>query len=165
MILSRTSQYAIQALVHLAIQPRGVPVLAHDIARRLNVPAAYLSKIMQSLCKGGFLYSQRGRHGGFYLEEGKETVAMMEVLVYIDGDDFTRDCVLGLKVCSDETACPMHCEWKPIKQTIIDLLRECTFKKLAEDVRSGRYRLADLPLATIAQALPHGMREKLYGED
>lgn len=149
MILSRTSQYAIQALVYLASQPRGVPVLAHDIARRLNVPASYLSKIMQSLCKGRFLYSQRGRHGGFYLEEGVETVGLMEMLVYLEGEDFTRDCVLGLKVCSDETACPMHCEWKPIKQTIVDLLRERTLKKLAEDVRSGRYRLADLPLALI----------------
>jgi hypothetical protein len=48
---------------------------------------------------------------------------------------------------------------------IVNLLKECTPKRLAEDVRSGKYRLADLPPAAITQALPHGMREKLYGED
>ena len=31
MILSRTSQYAIQALIFVATQPRGVPVLIHTL--------------------------------------------------------------------------------------------------------------------------------------
>ena len=165
MFLSRTSQYAIQALVYLAMQPRSMPVLARDIARSLNVSATYLSKIMQSLSKGMLLSSQRGRQGGFCLREGVEKVGLMEILAHTERALFTQDCVLGLKACSDETACPMHCEWKPIKQTVVDLLQECTLKLLAEDVRSGQYRLADLPLATITQALPHAMREKPYRED
>jgi DNA-binding IscR family transcriptional regulator len=55
MILSRTSQYAIQALIYIATQPPGEPVLNRKIAAYLNVPSAYLAKIMQSLCKGNLL--------------------------------------------------------------------------------------------------------------
>lgn len=157
MFLSRTSQYAIQALVYLAMQPRSMPVLARDIARSLNVSATYLSKIMQSLSKGMLLSSQRGRKGGFYLREGVEKVGIVEILAHTERVSFTQDCVLGLKACSDVTACPMHCDWKPIKQAIVDLLQRCTLQQLGEDVLSGRYQLADLPNASIAELLPPGV--------
>jgi len=54
--------------------------------------------------------------------------------------------LLGLKVCSDETACPLHVRWVPVKKKIIDLLQDATLEKLAKAVESGKYRLADIPL-------------------
>ncbi len=145
MILSRTSQYAIQALIFIATQPKGQPVLNREIAGYLNVPPAYLAKIMQSLCKGNLLYSFRGRLGGFCLREGAEKTDLLQVLAITEGPGFAQDCVLGLKVCSDATACPMHAKWKPIKQKVLALLQEQTLEKLARAVQTGRYRLTDLP--------------------
>lgn len=150
MILSRTSQYAIQALIFVATQPRGEPVLNRKIAEYLDVPSAYLAKIMQNLCKGNLLYSFRGRLGGFCLREGAEKTDLMQILALTEGSRFTEDCVLGLKVCSDATACPMHTKWKPIKQKIVDLLTEQTLEKLAAAVQSGKYRLTDLPNAILS---------------
>src|SRR5512134_60457 len=69
MILSRTSQYAVQALIYMATQPGATPVLNKDIAAQLGVPAPYLAKILQSLAKGNLLFSFRGRLGGFCLRE------------------------------------------------------------------------------------------------
>jgi len=149
MILSRTSQYAIQALIYIATQPPGQPVLNREIAAHLGVPSAYLAKIMQNLCKGNLLYSFRGRLGGFCLREGMEKTDLMQVLVLTEGSGFTDDCVLGLKVCSDETACPMHYRWKPIKEKVTQMLHEQTLEKLAVSVQSGKYRITDLPHAAI----------------
>jgi len=149
MILSRTGQYAVQALIYVATQPPGEPILNRTIAERLNVPTAYLAKIMQTLCKGNLLYSFRGRQGGFCLREGGEKTDLMQILVLIEGVGFTENCVLGLKVCSEETACPMHSKWKPIKDKIAGLLREQTLEKLAVAVKSGKYRIADLPFAAM----------------
>lgn len=150
MILSRTSQYAIQALIYIATQPRGEPVLNRKIADYLDVPSAYLAKIMQSLCKGNLLYSFRGRLGGFCLREGAEKTDLMHILTLTEGTGFTEDCLLGLKVCSDETACPMHTKWKPIKLKVVALLSEQTLEKLAAAVISGKYRLTDLPNAVLS---------------
>ena len=150
MILSRPSQYAIQALIFVATQPKGQPVLNREIASHLNVPSAYLAKIMQSLCKGNLLYSFRGRLGGFCLREGAEKTDLMQILLLTEGVGFAQDCVLGLKVCSDATACPMHAKWQPIKKKIIALLKEQTLEKLAKAVQTGKYRLADLPMAMMA---------------
>lgn len=149
MILSRTSQYAIQALIFIATRPSGEPVLNREIASYLGVPSAYLAKIMQSLCKGNLLYSYRGRLGGFCLREGAEKTDLMQILLMTEGTSFTKDCVLGLKVCSDATACPMHKKWVPIKHKIVALLNEQTLEKLARAVQGGKYRLSDLPGALL----------------
>lgn len=149
MILSRTSQYAIQALIYIATRPRGEPVLNREIAAHLGVPSAYLAKIMQNLCKGNLLDSFRGRLGGFCLREGAEKTDLMHVLILTEGTGFTDDCVLGLKVCSDETACPMHVRWKPIKEKVVQMLNEQTLEKLAIAVQSGKYRITDLPRMAI----------------
>ena len=152
-IISRTSQYAIQALIYLAIQPAGMKVSIRDIAARLNMSATYLAKIIQSLHKGMFLSSRRGCHGGIYLQKGAETAKLLHILAHTERGSLAQECLLGLKTCSDATACPMHAAWSPIKQTIVDLLQECTLQHLAEDVRNGRYQLTDLPQAAI-QTLP-----------
>lgn len=146
MIISRTSQYAIQALIYIATQDAGKLVLNREIAERLNVPAPYLAKIMQQLCRGGVLDSFRGRSGGFCLRYEASQINLMQILLETEGPDFTNGCVLGLKRCSDETACPMHSRWTPIKQHILDLLHEQTLDKLAHAVIIGKYRITDISL-------------------
>lgn len=154
MILSRTSQYAVQALIYMATQPLGAPILNKDIAAKLNVPAPYLAKILQSLAKGNLLYSFRGRLGGFCLKEEGQKMTLMDILLLTEGPAFTQSCLLGLKKCSDDTACPVHFRWAPVKEKIISLLKETTLDKLAKAVQSGKYRLADLPLAAFDQLRP-----------
>lgn len=150
MVLSRTSQYAMQALIYIATQAPGEPVLNRDIAERLNVPAAYLAKILQNLCKHGLLDSFRGRLGGFCLRDGMQKSTLMQVLQLTEGPDFTKNCILGLKECSDETACPMHFKWKPVKDKIIAMMNQMTLEELAKAVQTGKYRLADLPTSALA---------------
>lgn len=152
MILSRTSQYAIQALIFVATQPRGVPVLIRTVAERLNVPPPYLAKIMQGLARGRLIRTFRGRQGGVCLREGGEDTDLMQILTLIEGPDLMENCVLGLKICGDETACPVHAQWKPIKTKIVALLTRQTLGKLAGAVQSGKYRLTDLPHAVLASA-------------
>lgn len=150
MILSRTSQYAIQALIYMATQPENVPVLNRTIAGYLSVPPAYLAKIMQSLSRGGILYSFRGKQGGFCLREGAEKTDLMKILTLVEGPGLTENCVMGLKICSETTACPMHEKWMPIKLRIVELLEKQTLEKLAAAVKSGKYRLSELPLSALS---------------
>lgn len=145
MILSRTSQYAVQALIYMATQPVASPVLNKDIAAKLGVPAPYLAKILQNLARGNLLFSFRGRLGGFCLRESGDKINLMQILLLTEGPMFTQSCLLGLTECSDETACPLHARWIPVKKKIMDLLQDTTLDKLAKAVESGKYRLADIP--------------------
>lgn len=147
MIFSRTSQYAIQALIYLATQPRGQPVLNREIADSLGVPTAYLAKILQDLSRGHLLDSTRGRRGGFTLHSGAEQTSLLDIILLLEGIRIRRECLLGLKQCSDETACPVHRKWKRVKHEMFATLGRLTLSHLAEAVQRGQYRLSDLPLA------------------
>ena len=156
MILSRTTQYAIQALIYMATQPRGVKVLNRNIAESLGAPPTYLAKVLQNLCRGNLLYSYRGKQGGFCLQEDGEKITLMQIAVITEGHGFTKDCVLGLKVCNDAVPCPMHKQWHPIKQEIVKLLENQTLDTLSTAVMSGKYQLADLPTALMSGLKSHG---------
>lgn len=145
MIISRTTQYAIQAMIYMATQPPFTPVLNKKVAAVLNIPAPYLSKILPILARVNLLYSFRGRTGGFYLREDGGNITLMEIIEQTEGPNFTRRCVLGHKQCSDETACPLHHRWSPVKEKVMELLRATTLNELAAAVESGKYRLVDLP--------------------
>ncbi len=159
MLFSRTSQYAAQALIYLATQRSDRLVLTREIAANLYIPTDYLGKIMGTMSRAKLLRSVRGRHGGYALDKGAESVDMLQVLLLTEGSKYTQDCFLGFKTCSDDSACPLHCEWKPIKERIVALLREQTLGVLAAGVQRGEYRLTDLPLRTWEkEGLLHGRR-------
>jgi Rrf2 family protein len=138
-------------MIYMATQLPNTPVLNKDIAERLNVPAPYLAKILQAMSKGGLLSSFRGRLGGFCLREPAAQITLMRLLQLTEGADFTQSCLLGLKRCSDETACPVHARWLPIKEKVIEMLNQMTLADLAVAVQTGRYRLADMPLVAMAE--------------
>ena len=161
MILSRTSQYAIQSLIYIALQPSGVPVLNRVVAEYLGVPPPYLAKVMQTLGRGGLLLSFRGRQGGFCLREGCAKTNLMQIVTLVEGAGLTETCVLGLKVCADETGCPMHTQWKPIKAKIVELLETQTLDTLARAVQSGKYRINDLPGVILSSAAAPARRRRV----
>ena len=91
MILSRTTQYAIQALIYMATQPRGVAVLNRTIADHLKSSPTYLAKILQDLSRGNLLYSFRGKQGGFCLRENSDKINLMQIAILTEGPGFTDD--------------------------------------------------------------------------
>ncbi len=146
MIFSRSSQYAIQALVLLASEPRGRHVLCRTLASRLGLPQPYLSKLLQEFVRRGVITSMRGRQGGFAMLKTAEEVSLMEIMTIIGGERATAECFLGFKACADESACAMHCNWRPVKENLFQLLREQSLGKLVDAVRDGRCQLGMLEL-------------------
>src|SRR2546426_4721247 len=65
-MLSQTVDYSLRAIVWLASHPND-PQTNQQIANATLVPAGYLSKVMQSLGRGGLVTAQRGKRGGFLL--------------------------------------------------------------------------------------------------
>jgi len=149
MILSRTSQYAIQALIYMATQPSGVAILNRTIAEKLGASPTYLAKILQNLCRFDLLYSFRGKQGGFCLREEGEKINLLQIVLITEGSGIKEECVLGFKVCSDKKPCLMHKQWSPIRQEIVKLLQCQNLGFLAAEVLSGKYLLSDLPAVAL----------------
>jgi Rrf2 family transcriptional regulator, iron-sulfur cluster assembly transcription factor len=131
MIINRSTQYILQALMHLVAHPTGRPVLARELAEQLQLPPPYLAKLLQQPCRAGWLSSTRGRGGGFMLNPDSGNITLLEVLMLTEGERIHHECLLGLKACDDSTACVLHCQWKPIKQEILEHFGGYTLAQLA----------------------------------
>jgi len=153
MIFSRSTRYAIQALVLLAGQPPGRYMRCRTLADRLQLPLPYLSKLMVRFAQAGLLDSSRGRAGGYRLRQPPDAIHLLQVAEVVSAGRVGRECLLGLKNCSDDDACAMHCQWQPVKQRLFAMLEDQNLERLAQGVTNGRYRLAELNLERFTGAL------------
>ncbi len=87
MNISVKSEYALQAIFDLAMQPPGESIKIADIARRQKIPQKFLELILSSLKKGGFVESRRGAEGGYRLARAADQIAVGEVLAFVEQED------------------------------------------------------------------------------
>jgi Rrf2 family protein len=83
--LSTKSEYAIKALVRLALANGDGPVQARAISEFAGIPAKFLEQVMHDLRQGGLVYSQRGKGGGYVLAVDPAALSFADVIDLIDG--------------------------------------------------------------------------------
>lgn len=132
MRLSRTTRYALRALVHLA-RHGGKRIPAGELSRELDLPENYLSKTLHALAREGLLDANRGPGGGYRLASPPGEIALSDVLEPFETLDAGRECVLGRPECSEEDACPAHAEWKDVANEVAAFFRETTLEDVVGD--------------------------------
>jgi len=55
----------------------------------------------------------------------------------MEENDVLEKCVLGLKKCSENTPCPLHEQYKTIRQQLIKLFGSKTIQQLADEIKEG----------------------------
>lgn len=125
MRMTRTSRYAIRAVVELA-RHGDRRVSAEALSTELDLPENYLSKTLHTLAGEGLLDSNRGPGGGYRLAVPAEELTLMEVIEAFETLDASRECVLGREECSEENPCPVHGEWKDVAAPIVTFFRRTT---------------------------------------
>jgi Rrf2 family protein len=105
-MFTQTAEYALRAVVSLA-DSGGRPLTTQQIAKTTQVPLDYLSKVMQSLGRGGLVESQRGKHGGFKLAKPANRLTILDVLNAVDPLPRIHTCPLRLKGHGKQL-CPLH---------------------------------------------------------
>lgn len=132
-MISQTTEYALRAVVYLAMIPRAAKT-TNKIASATLVPEAYLSKILQSLGKAKLVQSQKGLGGGFTLSKEPQFITVLDVINAVDPIKRIRECPLGIKT-HGINLCPLHqkldnamqlVETAFTQSTIYDLIAEKT---------------------------------------
>lgn len=108
MFFSKSCEYALRATMYLANIEEGQRVGIHIIAKDLELPADYLSKVMQILVRSKVISSAKGRNGGFYLSESELNAPLIRIVHAIDGKTVFQKCGLGMSDCSSTQPCPLH---------------------------------------------------------
>ena len=142
MIQSSACEYAIRALAHMAGSPPGTRLLARNVAAHERVPGPFLGKIFQTLVRANILASTKGPGGGFSIARDPKTITLFDIYQAIDGTTYLEGCAVGLARCSDETPCPLHERWKPVRERIRNYLQTTTLADMAQATRKKRELLA-----------------------
>jgi Rrf2 family protein len=83
--LSTKSDYAIKALVRLALADGSAPVTARDIVAFTGAPPKFLEQVMHDLRQAGLVESQRGKGGGYVIARDPASVSFADVIDLVDG--------------------------------------------------------------------------------
>ncbi|MEL6810303.1 MAG: Rrf2 family transcriptional regulator [Bacteroidota bacterium] len=108
-MFTKPSKYAIKAICLLVDRSSEThKLLVKDIARETGVPSPFLSKILQTLSRRGFISSHKGRHGGFYLSADQREVLLLDIILELEGKDHFQHCIMNFENCNLDHPCPVH---------------------------------------------------------
>ena len=144
-MLSKTTEYAIRALVYIYIQNKdGKRPGYKEIAREIDSPEQFTAKVLQNLARAELVSSMKGRGGGFFFVDDLVPVSLYEVIRIIEGEKFFSKCGFGLKSCDCETPCPLHEDYFPVREGFYVLAKTHTIQSLASKVSDHTAVLARL---------------------
>jgi len=80
MKLTTRGHYSVKALLDLSLQPPTKPASVTAIARRQELPAPYLEKLLLELRRAGLVDSVRGAQGGYRLARAADQISLGQIL-------------------------------------------------------------------------------------
>lgn len=138
-MFSKACEYGIRAIVHLANRSaEGQRSNLKGVARAIGSPVSFTAKILQLLAKDGIINSVQGPAGGYEIPpERLSDIYLSDIVNAIDGDNIYRGCGLGLNNCNENKPCPLHFQFKSIRDELREMLETTPVSDLAHELHEG----------------------------
>lgn len=92
MQFSKSTDYALHALIHLALSEKSGHIGIRELSDMLGVSVSYLSKIMSKLRQDGIVRAVPGVNGGYELAKPANEITFLEVIQVIEGREHLFEC-------------------------------------------------------------------------
>ncbi|MBK8496806.1 MAG: Rrf2 family transcriptional regulator [Chitinophagaceae bacterium] len=137
-MLSLTCKTAIKAVIYLASKfESGEKAGIKEIAAFIDASEHTVGKLLQALVKGEVINSSKGPAGGFYITAKQKNQPVINIVETIDGKNVFNQCGLGLSKCSATHPCPIHDDYKKVRDLFENLCRQKKINDLCAPVNSG----------------------------
>lgn len=138
-MFSKACEYGIKSAIFIAINSyQDIRVTPKEISKAIDSPKAFTAKILQALVRHDVVKSFKGAYGGFEIEKSKiATIRLSHIVDAIDGDKIYKGCGLGMETCDENHPCPVHDEFKIIRDNLKVMLETTTLEELAKGIKSG----------------------------
>ena len=137
-MLSLTCKTAIKAVIYLSSKfESGEKSGIKEIAEFINASEHTVGKMLQTLVKEEVINSAKGPTGGFFITGKQLNQPIINIIEAIDGKDVFKQCGLGLSKCSSTHPCPIHNDYKVVRDLFEKLCRDKKMSDLCEPVNNG----------------------------
>jgi Rrf2 family protein len=138
MRISAKGEYAIKAMLDLALQYEKGLIPIQEIAGRQGIPQRYLEQVLLLLKRAGFLISKRGSAGGYQLLRPPREITVGSVLRVIEGslervEATKRGSGSALDYSRDLTEL-----WGQVSTAVSEVIDRVTFEDLRQRVEARR---------------------------
>ncbi len=131
MRLSAKGEYAIKALLDLALHDREGLQPIQEIAARQGIPQRYLEQVLLQLKRGGLLESRRGSAGGYRLASPADQVTVGAVLRAVEGPVVgTEPARRGARQTQGERPGDLSDLWREISEAVSAVVDRVTLEDL-----------------------------------
>lgn len=131
MQINRATEYGVHVMCELARRPRGHRARLEALAQATDVPAPFLSKILQRLVATGLLASWRGADGGFELTKPATSITLFDVVTALEGPLALNICLTSPSGCGQQPYCRVHLVWTEAQAAMGAVLASVTLDELA----------------------------------
>jgi len=138
--ISAKGEYAIKAMVDLALHDGRDLQPIQDIAARQGIPQRYLEQVLLQLKRSGFLYARRGSAGGYRLSRPADQITVGALLRAVDGPPPGPDSSRRGGRPGSEDAAGLAELWQEIAGAVASVVDRTTLEDLrrrAEERRSA----------------------------
>lgn len=134
-MFSKSCEYSIRAILYIYKNTLdGNKISIEKISEAIGTPRHFTGKLLQVLAKQKIISSIKGPHGGFYIEPDAPGIKLSRVVEAIDGTEIFKACALGLNACSEEHPCPLHHQYKGIREQIKAMMENQTVQQLGKEL-------------------------------
>lgn len=136
MKITYKGDYALKALLELALNYNKGVLSIQELAKKGDMPFKFLEQILLVLKKGGFVDSKRGIEGGYFLARTPETITIGEVMRFIEGPVEPIACAAQKKYdkCRDFTHCVLKDIWSQVYTATSLVVDTVTFAELVRRI-------------------------------
>jgi Rrf2 family protein len=165
MRLTKQTEYALRALLWLALGTRVVPgqpaaggeagpaggaegsrdgggrQKAAAIASATGIPPVFAQRVLGHLQRQGFVDARAGQQGGYALARPADGITLLEVIEAVEGPLVTRTCVLSDVGCGERGQyCVLHDAWRAGQDALRAALARTTLAggtDVGQEARAG----------------------------
>lgn len=130
-LLKREESYAVHALIYVAENPGAATA---QIAADLQMPPAFLAKVLRRLAEAGYLENRIGRNGGVNLKVDLAGVTLLDVIQTVSGTLVLDTCQTRDRCATQERKgyCSLNGVWVRATLAIHDVFQAVNIGSLVD---------------------------------
>lgn len=138
MKITYKGDYALKAVLELALQYGKGPVQIQTIAQNTDAPIKFLEQVLLDLKRGGFVNSKRGKEGGYFLAKSPAEIRVGDVVRFMDGFSEPIACLAeDYQNCRHIHSCVFRGIWQDVAKATSSIIDGVTFEALVRKTQSN----------------------------
>jgi Rrf2 family protein len=130
--VSQKTEYALRAMIELAMRHDGGTVAAREIAEAQMIPLRFLEQQLATLHKAGLVESFRGAGGGCRLARDASAIRVADVVDAMEGTYYPMYCLNPEDhTCFQDSRCGLQELWSDVHSAVRQVFERTTIGDLA----------------------------------